>query len=90
LNFALNSLHLLHVKFSLQTTMPFSEDYADVLAPFVDNYKNANNAKSKKVVLKNAEEALKESRNLREDAEDDLPKDLQTVCFIAYCCFLLS
>jgi hypothetical protein len=59
--------------------MTFSEDYAEVLSPFVENFKTAKNEKARKEVLLNARVALLESRNLREDATDDLPKDLQTV-----------
>jgi hypothetical protein len=59
--------------------MTFSEDYAEVLSPFVENFKTAKNEKARKEVLLNARVALLESRNLREDATDDVPKDLQTV-----------
>jgi len=60
--------------------MTFTDDYAEVLSPFVDNYKTAKNEKERKAVLRNAADAVSESRNLREDAAEDLPKDLQTVC----------
>jgi hypothetical protein len=60
--------------------MTFTEDYAEVLSPFVENYKTAKNEKERKAVLRNAADAVSESRNLREDAAEDLPKDLQTVC----------
>jgi hypothetical protein len=62
--------------------MTFSNDYADILLPFVENYKTAKNEKARKVVVRNAANAVTESRNLREDAAEDLPKDLQTVCLL--------
>lgn len=64
--------------------MPFSDDYADVLLPFVENYKKAQNDKTRKMVVQNAADAVSESRNLREDSAVDLPKELQTVCSVQY------
>jgi hypothetical protein len=54
-------------------------DYADILSPFVEQYKNAKNAKARKEVLKNSAAAVSQSRDLREDNVTELPKDLQTV-----------
>ena len=62
--------------------MTFSDNYADVLLPFVEKYKMSENEKARKVVVRNAADAVRESRNLREDDSVDLPKDLQTVCLV--------
>lgn len=62
--------------------MTFSDNYADVLLPFVEKYKTSENEKARKVVVRNAADAVRESRNLREDDSVDLPKDLQTVCLV--------
>ena len=70
--------------------MTFSDDYTDVLLPFVEKYKMAENEKARKVVVQNAADALTESRNLREDEAVDLLKDLQTVCLVLYSCFFLT
>jgi hypothetical protein len=59
--------------------MSFSKLYSNVLAPFVQEFKEAKNEKGRKTVLANAAVAVKDSKVLLEDA-DDLPKDLQTVC----------
>jgi hypothetical protein len=68
--------------------MTFSDEYGDLLTPFVENYKAAKNDKERKVVVRNAADALAESKNLQEDQEVDLPKDLPTVCFVLYSYFL--
>lgn len=60
--------------------MTFSDDYASILLPFVEEYKAAKNDKGRKAVLKNAADAVSKSRNLREDNVTELPKDLPTVC----------
>ena len=62
--------------------MTFSDNYADVLLPFVEKYKTSENEKARKVVVRNAADAVRESRNLHEDDSVDLPKDLQTVCLV--------
>lgn len=59
--------------------MSFSKLYSTVLAPFVQEFKEARNEKGRKMVVSNAVNAVKESKVLLENA-DDLPKDLQTVC----------
>jgi hypothetical protein len=60
--------------------MTFSEDYSEVLTPFVEIYSSAKNEKERKAVLGNAADAVKTSHDLREDKAIDLPKDLQKVC----------
>jgi hypothetical protein len=70
--------------------MTFSEEYATVISPFIDQYKTANNEKERKTVLRNAADAVTESANLREDKAAELPKDLLRVClFIIIGLFLL-
>ena len=59
--------------------MAFSKLYSGVLAPFVEKFKEAKNEKSRKTVVNNAADAVERSKDLLEDQED-LPKDLQTVC----------
>ena len=59
--------------------MTFSDEYADILLPFLDEYKSAKNEKARKAVGRKAADALTESRDLREDEAHDLPKELQTV-----------
>jgi hypothetical protein len=68
--------------------MTFSKNYASILMPFVEKYKEAENDKARKEVVGRAADALLESRNLLEDEEDDLPKDLKTVCLYLYSWFL--
>jgi len=64
--------------------MSFSDSYANVLSPFVENYKEANNERERKLVVQNAADAVSESHSLREGATDDLPKDLQRVYLYLY------
>jgi hypothetical protein len=64
----------------LQISMAFSDDYATILSPFVEKYKTAKNENARKSVLKNAADAVKKSRDLREDNVTELPKELETVC----------
>jgi len=59
--------------------MAFTKCYASVLSPFVEKFREAKNEKDRKTVVKNAADAVTNSKNLLED-EEDLPKDLQTVC----------
>jgi hypothetical protein len=61
--------------------MAFSEKYGTVLVPFVKEYETAANEKARKAVLKNAAKAVRESRDVLEDRESHLPKDLPAVCF---------
>jgi hypothetical protein len=58
--------------------MSFAEVYSDLLLPFVESYKEANNEKNRTLVVKNAADAVLNSRNLLEEGVD-LPKDLKTV-----------
>jgi hypothetical protein len=70
--------------------MAFSDDYADVLSPFINEYKTAKNEKARKAVLRNAADAVSKSANLREEETVDLPKDLKTVClFFIFSPFLM-
>jgi hypothetical protein len=62
--------------------MAFTENYAAVLKPFVSNYQEAKNKKARGAVLKDAADAVRESRDLQETKGEDLPKDLPTVCFL--------
>ena len=59
--------------------MAFSDVYSSLLLPFVESYKVAKNEKGRALVLKNAEDAVLNSRNLLEDQGVDLPKDLKAV-----------
>ena len=61
--------------------MAFSKLYSSVLAPFVENFKEAKNKKSRKTVVNNATDAVKRNKDLLE-YQEDLPKDLQTVCIL--------
>jgi len=61
-----------------EINMSFTATYRTVLFPFVHKYKEARNEQGRKGVVKNAVDAVKESKALLEDAED-LPKDLPTV-----------
>ena len=59
--------------------MAFSEDYADILFPFIEKYKTAKNAKARKGVLKNTATTVSQSRDVCEDNVTELPNDMQTV-----------
>lgn len=61
--------------------MTFSKAYGTLLHPFVEKYQLAKNEKGRNEVVKNAADAVTESKNLLEDEGDDLPKDLKTVRF---------
>jgi hypothetical protein len=63
--------------------MSFSKLYATVLSSFVQEFKDAKNEKGRKTVVANAVKAVKESKVLLE-GQDDLPKDLPTVCILFY------
>ena len=68
--------------------MAFSDDYADILLPFVEKYKTAKNEKARAAVVKNATDAVSKSLNLREGEAVKLPKDLPTVrIFLILCLF---
>ena len=59
--------------------MSFGETYGNILSPFIQDFKAGKNLKERKTVLKNAADALLKSRETLEDAQDDLPNDLQAV-----------
>jgi hypothetical protein len=59
--------------------MSFGETYGNILSPFIQDFKTGKNLKERKTVLKNAADALLKSRETLEDAQDDLPNDLQAV-----------
>jgi hypothetical protein len=68
--------------------MAFTEDYADILLPFVEKYKTAKNEKARTALVKNAADAVSKSSNHREGETIKLPKDLPTVfIFLIYCFF---
>jgi hypothetical protein len=70
--------------------MTFSEEYATVLSPFLEQYKKANNEKERKAVLQSAADSVTEASNLHEEKAAELPKDLQKVrLFIIISLFLL-
>jgi len=60
--------------------MAFDEEICDILAPFVDNYKEAGNQIKRKEVIKNACEAVRKSTESLEDRDVSLPKNLSLVC----------
>jgi hypothetical protein len=60
--------------------MAFTNIYASILLPFVEEYKVAQNQKSRALVIKSAAEAVMKSRHSLEDTGIDLQKDLNVVC----------
>lgn len=68
--------------------MTFTEDYAAVLLPFVEEYKKSKNGNARKAIVQNAADAVSKSGDLREDGAEDLPKDLKTVCYFSFKVFL--
>jgi hypothetical protein len=68
-------------------SMSFTEVYGDLFLPFVESYKAAKNEKNRALVVKNAADAVLESRHLLEDQDVDLPKDLKTVRLFHYVSF---
>lgn len=64
--------------------MSFTQAYANILLPFVENYKSAKNEKARKAVLETATKTILNSRNLLEDQGLDLPQDLKAVCVLLY------
>jgi hypothetical protein len=65
---------------SPQIPMAFTDDYADILSPFIEQYQTAKNDKERKALAQNAAEAVRKSRDLGEDTTVNLPKDLEKVC----------
>ena len=59
--------------------MAFGDIYCNILLPFVESYKLAANQKNRAVVIKNAAEAVVNSRHLLKDTDINLPKDLNVV-----------
>jgi hypothetical protein len=59
--------------------MSFTEVYNEVLSPFAEKFKEAENEKLRKAILMNAANAVLRSRDLLE-VKEDLPKDLEKVC----------
>ena len=59
--------------------MGFSEDFGDILSPFVEKYKVAKNEKGRKALVKTAADAVLKSKEQLEDKEVELPKDLPLV-----------
>ena len=64
--------------------MPFTDAYANVLHPFIDDYKRGQNIKEKRKAVNDAADAVSKSQNLLEDEGLDLPKDLKTVGFFIF------
>ena len=60
--------------------MAFSDNYADIHSPFVENFKSSKNDKGQKAVLKNVANTVSKSRDLHKDIVTELPKDLPNVC----------
>jgi hypothetical protein len=68
--------------------MTFTEEYATVLLPFVEEYRKAKNENARKAAVRNAVDAVGKSGDLQENGRDDLPKDLKTVCYVSFKMFL--
>jgi hypothetical protein len=68
--------------------MSFTTIYSSILSPFSDSYTAAKNATNRATVIKNAVDAVVESRHLLEDTGIDLPKDLKQVCLLTLIIFL--
>jgi hypothetical protein len=64
--------------------MSFTEAYADILLPFVENYKTAKNEKARKGIVETAANTILNSRNLLEEQGLELPQDLKAVCPILF------
>jgi hypothetical protein len=69
--------------------MAFTDIYNTVLTPFLKKFKDAENEKVKKTILKNASEAVIKSRDTLE-VKGDLPKDLEKVHFSFVLLFYFS
>jgi hypothetical protein len=65
----------------------FTTIYSSILSPFSDSYKAAKNATTRATVIKNAVDAVVESRHLLEDTGIGLPKDLKQVCLLTLIIF---
>jgi hypothetical protein len=59
--------------------MSFVDVYGSLLTPFVLKYKEAKNEKGRSAVLKNAADAVSESKDLMEEEAGQIPKDLKAV-----------
>ena len=64
--------------------MAFRDIYCNILLPFVKSYKLTANQKNRAVIIKNAAEAVVNSRHLLEDTGIDLPKDLHVVHLLSF------
>ena len=64
--------------------MAFRDIYCNILFPFIESYKLATNQKNRAVVIKNAAEAVVNSRHLLKDTGINLPKDLNVVCLLSF------
>ena len=71
-------------------TMAFDDNYSAVLSPFLKKFKDAQNEKQKRAVLKNACDAVVKSRDLLEDKTVALPKDLSAVHLFISCLVFCS
>lgn len=60
--------------------MSFTKVYSDLLFPFVESYKAAENEKTRAQVVTKAADMILLSSHLLEDHGVSLPKDLKTVC----------
>ena len=65
--------------------MSFIDSYKNVLSPFLGKFKDAENGKLRKEVLKNAAESVWTTRGIME-GKGNLPKDIEKVCI--FFCFL--
>jgi len=68
--------------------MPFAKIYSDVLSPFINNYKVAKTVKDKNLVVTNAVDTVKQSKEMHE-YDEELPKDLPKVGLIHVICILI-
>ena len=59
--------------------MSFSKTYGIVLNRFLKQYKDANNEKERKAVIKSVTAAVKSSQNDEEGEQEALPKNLSIV-----------
>jgi hypothetical protein len=67
-----------------QIEMSFSEVYGSVLEPFIQKFKDGENEKGRRAVVRDAAEAVKNYREMQEDEGAALPKDLQTVRLVIF------
>lgn len=59
--------------------MSLSKVFGNIISPFVQNFKDAKNEKQRLSVIKEAADAVLKSKDLLEDKEAGLPKDLPSV-----------